>query len=118
MRVMSDLDLLFHAARVDPVLRAAVERVRGELELRREQLSSADEVEASLRRANHRLMRLNGALRGLAADEPDDHWCAVEGCQVAPDYYDLRSDEFVCERHVFYDSEPSDGRDLRGGILL
>ncbi len=54
------------------------------------------------RNANHRLMRLNGGLRGKASDEPDDHFCAVEGCMNEPTLYEFPSDEFVCDEHVYY----------------
>jgi hypothetical protein len=49
--------------------------------------------------ANHQLVRINGGLRGRQADEPDDHFCVIEGCTNDPVIYEFTSDEFICEKH-------------------
>ena len=36
--------------------------------------------------------------------EPDNLWCAVEGCQEAPTFYDLKTTELVCRAHLDYES--------------
>ena len=35
-------------------------------------------------------------------DEPEELWCAVEGCDTPPDLLDLGTREFVCRRHLDY----------------
>jgi hypothetical protein len=37
--------------------------------------------------------------------EPDNLWCAVEGCHEPPTLYDLETQELVCRGHLDYGAE-------------